>query len=63
MNAEVPLSVFKLMGAHVGHQVQFVGYGRGRKPPWANLAVECMDCGCIIADWTAMKPPRRRRKK
>ena len=48
---EVSKSELNLLAQHIGHKVVMAGYGLHAKPPWVNIAVECEDCGCVIADW------------
>lgn len=35
---------------HIGHAVVAVGYGQRGDGDYENVALECTDCGCIIAD-------------
>lgn len=34
----------KMLGKHVGHDVEIVNYGG------VNITLECNDCGCVICD-------------
>ncbi len=34
---------------HVGHQLEVVAYGPTEAP--ANVAIECLTCGCVLVDF------------
>lgn len=36
---------------HVGHPIILVGYGRDEDEDFANVAIECVDCGEVILDF------------
>jgi hypothetical protein len=65
---ELPPSEFKSFAGHLDHEVEFTAYGLNGEPPWHNLALECVTCGCVIADWSPMATrrchaPANRKKK
>ena len=39
---------FNDLASHVGHKLECVTYGTDEP---VNVAVECMDCGCVIVDY------------
>jgi hypothetical protein len=36
---------------HVGHKIVVVGYGRDEDEDFANVALECEDCGEVLVDF------------
>lgn len=60
---KLPQRYFDALAGHLDHKVYFVGYGKNARPPWENLALECEDCDCVIADWSPSdkKRPKKRR--
>jgi len=59
---ELPRSIFNSFAGHLDHEVKFVAYGKNAKPPWHNLALECEDCGCVIADWSPTSRKKREKR-
>jgi hypothetical protein len=49
---ETTQAAFDQLAGHVGHHVQLEAYGKGGKPPWVGLALECQECDAVIADWS-----------
>lgn len=39
---------FKILLEHVGHALECVFYGPAPDP--VNVAIECLDCGCVVLD-------------
>ena len=39
---------------HLGHKLECVYYGELPYP--ANVAIECIDCGCVVVDFERDKP-------
>jgi hypothetical protein len=44
------VSNYKELGAHVGHEIQCVRYGK-KTQGISNVAVECMDCNIVLIDF------------
>jgi len=63
MTSELQKSEFDQLSTHIGHQLELVGYGKHGKPPWVDLAIECHDCDAVIANWTCVEQPKKRKKK
>ena len=36
---------------HLGHKIVCVGYGKGGKPPYENVAIECETCNEVIVSF------------
>jgi hypothetical protein len=43
---------FEDLENHVGHNLECVTYGSDKV---VNVAIECMDCGCVIVDYDKEK--------
>jgi hypothetical protein len=48
----VSASTYEELAGHVGHDIECVTYADGE-----NVAVECVECGCVIIDFD--RPERR----
>lgn len=60
------MSGYEELSIHIGHEIECTGYGEEGKPPWHNIAVECMTCSTVLVDYdyqidepeqTITKPP------
>lgn len=61
------MSGYEELSIHIGHEIECTGYGEEGKPPWHNIAIECMTCMTVLIDYdyqidepeqSVIKPPK-----
>jgi len=46
---------YEQLGEHVWHNIECVAYGDPNDP--TNVAIECIDCGCVLVDFSKPDVP------